>query len=408
MPTTSTDERRESRRGEPAPPVRPRSTIALVGTYPPRACGIATFTRDLRSALLPLVEGDLPVIALDRSNGADPERYPDEVAFRVRPPGISARDLRAVVDRHDVGALLVQHEFGIFGGPNGRDAIDLIVAAGVPVITTLHTLPLEPTSEQAMVLEAIGALSARTVVMSERGRHLAMERYGFEPRRLAKVAHGVPDLPLVATGPAKAAWGLPDAPTILSYGLLSPNKGLVTAIDAMAGIVAAVPDARLIIAGATHPEIVRQHGERYRRSLIDQASRLGVLDHVEFIDRYLTTQELHGLLLASDVFIAPYADSAQITSGTLAAALASGRAIVATPFEHALELLADDRGRLVPFADADALAGAVTELLTDEAARMGMRERAWAHGRTMVWPAVAAAYAGMAEGVIAGSLTGAR
>jgi glycosyltransferase involved in cell wall biosynthesis len=399
VPAAATDERDASRRGEPAWRAGRPTTIGLVGTYPPRACGIATFTRDLRSALLPLADEDVPVIALDRSNGADPDRYPGEVVFRVRPPGIAAPDLRAVVDRHEVGALLVQHEFGIFGGPAGRDVIDLIVAAGVPVITTLHTLPPDPTPEQARMLEAIGAVSARTVVMSERGRRLAMERYGFEPERLAMVPHGVPDLPFVGTAAAKAAWGLPDVPTILSYGLLSPNKGLATAVEAMAAIVAAIPDARLVIAGATHPEIVRQHGERYRRSLMDQASRLGVSDQVEFIDRYLTTSELHGLLLASDVFIAPYADSGQITSGTLAAAVASGRATVATPFEHARELLADDRGRLVGFGDAEALAGAVIEILSDEVARSAMRARAWAHGRTMVWPAVAAAYAGMVERV---------
>jgi glycosyltransferase involved in cell wall biosynthesis len=335
----------------------------------------------------------LPVIALDRANGADPARYPPEVAFRVRPPGVAEADLRAVIDRHDVGVLLIQHEFGIFGGPAGRDIIDLIVAAGVPVITTLHTLPPEPSHEQARMLEALGAMSARTVVMSQRGRRLATERYGFDPDRLDVIPHGVPDLPFVGTAAAKAGWGLRDQPTILSYGLLSPNKGLATAIEAMAGIVRTVPDARLIVAGATHPEIVRQHGERYRSSLIDQASRLGIADHVEFIDRYLTTQELHGLLLAADVFIAPYADSGQITSGTLAAAVASGRAVVATPFEHARELLADGRGCLVPFDDPDALADAVAGLLTNEAERSTMRARAWAHGRTMIWSAVADAYA---------------
>jgi glycosyltransferase involved in cell wall biosynthesis len=376
-----------------------------VGTYPPRACGIATFTRDLRYALRELWSGELPVIALDRGSGSDPERYPTEVALRVCPPGIPGTLLRDVMAGHRVGVLALQHEFGIYGGPTGRDVLDLIAASGVPAITTLHTLPLEPTTEQARILGSLAASSARVVVMSERGRRLAVEGYGFDPAAMRVIPHGVPDMPFVETSHAKRSFGLPDGPVILSYGLLSPNKALGNAIAAMPEVLRGSPDAQLIIAGATHPEVRRQRGEAYRDSLIEQARRLGVAERVRFIGRYLTPDELRDLLLAADVFVAPYGDSAQLTSGTLAAAVASGRAVVATPFEHARELLADDRGVLVPFDDPAALGEAVVSLLSDETRRAAVRRRAWDHGRTMVWPSVAGAYGQLVTEVLEASPT---
>jgi glycosyltransferase involved in cell wall biosynthesis len=373
-----------------------------MGTYPPRACGIATFTRDLRQAVGAAWAGALPVVALDRGTDSDPTTYPPEVELCVRPPGVPVEAIGRMVRRHDVGVVSVQHEFGIFGGPAGSDVLRLVDTVGVPVVTTLHTVPVAPDTTQAGVLRALGDMSARIVVMSERGRRLAIEGYGMVPERVHVIPHGVPHVPFVSTEGPKAALGLAGEAVILSYGLISPNKGLHTAVAAMAAVLGCIPEARLVIAGATHPEVRRLHGEAYRQSLHELARDMGVAHRVTFVDRYLTASELQAWLLAADVFVTPYGDSAQVTSGTLAYALASGRAIVSTPYEHARELLADGRGSLVAFDDPAALGDAIVRLLADDEARLVTRRRAWDHGRRMAWPEVGRAYAALSTDVLAG------
>jgi glycosyltransferase involved in cell wall biosynthesis len=380
---------------------RPRSSVdreratavslAMVGTYPPRACGIATFTRDLRASLEPTLGGPIAVIALDRGSDTDPVQYPAEV--RARLSTRSPATLRETLDRTSVGVVSLQHEFGLFDGPAGRSVLDLVRGLGQPLVTTLHTVPTEPDDDQAAVIAGLADESARIVVMSGRGRDLLLDRYAVDPSILRVIPHGVADVPFVSTAHAKRTMGFAEDTVILSYGLISPNKGLETAISALAATLPAAPSARLVIAGATHPEVLRHHGEEYRESLEHLAARLGVQDRVTFIDRYLSDDEVRTWLLAADVFVTPYGDSAQVTSGTLAYALASGRAIVSTPYEHARELLADDRGRLAPFGDAEAFACHLTDLICDPEARQRMRRRAWEYGRRMVWPAVAEAYA---------------
>ncbi len=372
--------------------VRPVTTgLVMVGTYPPRACGVATFTRDLRWALLQAWPDSIPVVALDRGSTSDPDTYPGEVAFRAG-PRLDAHRLRAAVCLDRVGVVSLQHEFGLYPGIAGEGVLDLIDALARPVITTLHTVPTEPDRDQLRVLVGLADRSVRLVVMSERGRSVLTHRYAIDPGRIRVVPHGVPDLPFVPTAPAKAALGLERDTVILSYGLISPNKGLEMAIRSLAGVLPSVPDAILVIAGETHPEVARQHGESYRRSVQELAGQLGVAHRVRFVDHYLSDDELRTWLLAADLFVTPFGDAAQVTSGTLAAAVASGRAVVSTPFEHARELLADGRGRLVPFDDPASLAAALVELSQDHELRARMRCAAWEYGRRMVWPAVAVAY----------------
>jgi glycosyltransferase involved in cell wall biosynthesis len=350
--------------------------------------------------MAPSWEGATPVIALDRGGPTDPDDYPDEVVLRLRPGPVSRSRLDDVIgDGPSVIAL--QHEFGIFGGPLGEDVLSLIRAAHRPIVSTLHTVPLVPDPAQRAVLRAIADASARVVVMSRRGAQLLAHSYGVPRQHIEVIPHGVPDVPFQPTGSARARLGCGDDRIILSFGLLSPNKGLELAIRGLAHALPEVPQARLVIAGRTHPEIERRFGEAYRESLRDLAADLGVGERVTFVGHYLDADELRGWLLAADVFVTPYGDSAQITSGTLAYAVASGRAVVSTPYEHAQELLANDIGVLVPFADERALGAAFRDLLLDDTRRERMRWLAWCAGRGMAWPAVGGRYADLLREVLA-------
>ncbi len=380
--------------------------IALIGTYVPRACGIATFTRDLRDALVaagsPAAEGSPSVVALDHGGPLDPRRYPPEVAFRLPRgnPGALER-VRTGLDDAGIGVVSLQHEFGIFGGRNGREVLDIAWALAAPLVTTFHTVLARPNPSQRDVMSRLAAASSRVVVMSERGRALLTSVYGVPGQRIAVIPHGVPDLPFADPDLAKPAVGLAGKRVILSFGLLGPGKGLELAIDALAEVVEAVPEVMLVIAGRTHPEVRHRHGEAYRRGLVARAAALGLADHVRFVDRFLKPAELASMLAATDVFVTPYGNAAQITSGTLAYAVAAGAAVVSTPYEHAVELLADGRGVLVPFGDSAALGSAFRHLLIDVAARDAMRQLAWNHGRATVWPAVGAAYRALFAEVVA-------
>jgi glycosyltransferase involved in cell wall biosynthesis len=369
------------------------SGLAMIGSYPPRACGIATFTRDLRRAVQAHWLGEVSVLALDRGTAVDPARYPQEVTLRIKPGKSCGPEIDETLTSGDVGIVSLQHEFGLFGGSAGDDVTGIVMATRRPVVTTLHTVPIDPEPDQERVIRQLARSSVRLVVMSRRGQRLLVERYGIDPSVVRVIPHGVPDVPFMPTATPKAALGIPDDMLILSYGLISPNKGLELAIAGLAETLPSVPRARLVIAGATHPEIVRRHGEAYRRSLQQLACDLGVAHRLTFIDRYLTDEDVRAWLLAADVFVTPYVDSAQVTSGTLAYAMASGRAVVSTPYEHALELLADGRGRIVPFGDPRALGAVLVELLSDAPARERIRRAAWDYGRGTVWSAVGMAYA---------------
>ncbi len=286
--------------------------------------------------------------------------------------------------------MSLQHEFGIFGGDDGRHVLALVDALRAPIVTTFHTVLPQPTDGQRMVVEHLARRSSALVVLSERSRQTMLETYGIPRTGVAVVPHGVPDLPFIDPARTKDRFGLAGRAVILGFGLLGPNKRFELVIEALSQIVAQLPEAIFVIVGATHPELRRRHGEAYRTSLQDLVSRLGLEDHVRFVDHYVDQADLMDWLQASDVFVTPYGSAQQAVSGTLAYALAAGKAIVSTPYDYAQELLADGRGLLTPFNDVDALADALARLLGDRATRDRMRRRAWEHARAMVWRQVGA------------------
>ena len=369
--------------------------VTLVATYPPRQCGIATYTRDLRDALTRLApnEADAPaVVALDRGSG-DPAAYPPEVIRRLPRADIAAyRRVAQELNDRGTRVVSVQHEFGIFGGPAGRHVLELTDALRTPVVTTLHTVLSQPTPLPRTIVDVLIRRSARVVVLSRRARRLLIERYGAPPDRVVVVPHGVPPLAAMNRTQARQRLGLPDAPLILSFGLLGPGKRLELVVESLPAILRRVPNVRFVILGATHPEVRRRYGERYRESLVGLARRRGVARHVELIDRFADLDELGAWLQATDVFVTPYANAEQAASGTLAYAVAAGRACVSTPYEYACELLADDRGALVPFNDPGALSEEISQLLVDDDRRHAMGERARRYGEQMSWDAVARQY----------------
>jgi glycosyltransferase involved in cell wall biosynthesis len=358
---------------------------AFVSTYPPRRCGIATFTHDLAGAT-----GPHEIAVLHPSEQASP--YPVEVEHRIRKDVASdyARTARSLNDCVDV--VSIQHEYGIWGGDDGEHVLDFARGLRIPAVATLHTVLPEPTPNQREVLSGLVALTEATVVMSRSAADLLGSVYGVDPGRVHIIPHGVPNLPLVEPDTIKSGLGVAGRDVILSFGLLGPGKGYELAIDALPAVAAAHPSVLYVVLGATHPDLIRREGEAYRRSLVDEVQRLGMEGHVQFIDRFVGRFELTQWLQAADIFVTPYPNMAQIVSGTLSYAMAAGRAIVSTPYTYASELLAEGRGILVPPASSDGLGAALNGLLADPALRAETGRRAWQHARRMVWPAVGAEY----------------
>jgi glycosyltransferase involved in cell wall biosynthesis len=369
--------------------------LAMIATYPPRRCGIATFTRDLRTALVGMADEDSQrsprVVGLDHGRG-DPRAYPPEVILRLRRDRQAYRDVGRELAAAGVEVVSLQHEYGIFGGPSGRGVLDLLEGLPMPVVTTLHTVLEHPQPLQRSILAELVNRSARVVVMSELGRRRLRNIYSVPDGKLAVVPHGVPVIPRVDPSEGRRRLGLPDEPMLLSFGLLGPAKRLEVVIEALAQIRYQAPAARFVILGATHPEVRRRYGERYRRALVEQVERLGLSDRVSFVDRYVELHELIACLQACDIFITPSGNAEQVSSGTLSLAVAAGRACVSTPYEHARELLADGRGALVPFNDVSALAARLADLLTDADLRRNLGERAHTYAASMAWSVVASQY----------------
>ena len=370
----------------------PRTVV--LSTYVPSQCGIATFARDLVQGLRAGLGPDAPVRVAALDPPADAPAYPPEVRYRLRADDRRAyRRLAADLQADGAEVLCLQHEYGLFGGPSGRHVLDLLERLSIPVVTTLHTILTTPTRSQARILREIAARSARLVTISECGRTVLLQRYGAACDRIAVVPHGVPDFSGVDRSQVRAELGLDGTQLILTFGLLGPSKNTELVLDALHRIADRVPDATLAVVGATHPEVRRACGEQYREDLCERVRRLGLTERVRFVDRYLGDAELAAWLVAADVFVTPYRDAQQMSSGTLAYALAAGTAVISTPYAHATELLRDGRGLLIPFEDADALSGALATVLLDDDAREAMRRRAREHGRSMVWPNVALEYA---------------
>lgn len=383
------------KRGVPQRPAGNRqarsSAVAFVGTYVPRRCGIATFTADLLEAVA--AEGQLPCLAVALNDTTEGYPYPARVRFEIRQAILG--DYRLAADffnMNQVGVVCLQHEFGIFGGPAGANILSFLRDLKIPVVTTLHTVPQQPESDQGRALDEILRLSDRVVAMSQRSLELLREVYRPPMEKLALIPHGIPDVPFVDPNYYKDQFGVEGRKVLLTFGLLSPNKGIETMIEAMPRIVAAYPEVVYVILGVTHPHVKRGSGESYRLMLQQRAESLGVSDHVIFHNRYVDLKELTEFLGAADIYVTPYLDEGQVVSGTLAYALGAGKAVVSTPYWFAREMLAEGRGRLVPFRDPGALADTILDLFDREVERHAMRKRAYAYCREMIWPQVARRY----------------
>jgi glycosyltransferase involved in cell wall biosynthesis len=365
--------------------------IIFLSTYPPRRCGIATFTQDLRSAV-----GSGRVYALGPLDGGPPETGPfdppEVMAFLLNHDQAAYRHAAIAIDGLDPAAVSLQHEFGIYGGPDGANVLAFAERLRAPLVTTLHTVLSEPTSRQHEVIRELGRSSSAMVVMSDTAAGLLARRYDVDPEVIRVIPHGVPDLRRVDPAVRKPEFGLDGHPVVLSFGLVGPGKGYETVIEAMASVGDAVPGAQYVILGSTHPDLLRREGERYRDSLRSRADDLGIADRIRFEDRFVGHAELARWLQAADVFVTPYPNLDQIVSGTMSYAMGAGRAIASTPYAYASELLADGRGVLVPPASPRALAAALNKLLADPALRSAIGSRAYAHSRRMVWSAVGAEY----------------
>jgi glycosyltransferase involved in cell wall biosynthesis len=372
------------------PPV-PLHRIAFVGTYPPRRCGIATYTSDLRSAVAAtLADAECLVVPIVDSGAGS---HPPEVRFTIRDDSLPAyRRAAEYLNLCNVDVVSLQHEYGIFGGPAGAHVLALVRGLRMPIHTTLHTVLAEPTMEQSEVMEELLARSSRLAVMTERGRQLLLDRYGVDDARIDVIPHGIPDMPLVSPAVARERLGIEVKRMLLTFGLLAPNKGIEHVIAALPAILAEHPDSLYVVLGATHPHLVRSDGEAYRERLAGLAAELGVRDRVLFLDRYVDLPELLAFIAAADVYVTPYLNQDQITSGTLAYAFGCGKPVVSTPYWHAAELLADGRGVIVPFRDPAAIARETIALLADDSRRRQIAERAWEAGRGMTWARVAERY----------------
>jgi glycosyltransferase involved in cell wall biosynthesis len=364
--------------------------VAIVGTYLPQRCGIATFSSDLRSALSAAARQTAFQVVAVKEGAHD---YPAEVQFEVARKALP--DYRATVDflnRNAFDVVSVQHEFGIFGGRQGNYILRLMQDLRMPVVTTLHTVLEEPDPDQRDVLSAIGELSDRVIVMSKRARSMLAKVYGVPRSRITVIPHGVPDVPFLDPSYHKERYGLAGRKVILTFGLLSRGKGLEYVIEAMPRIVADHPDAVFVIAGETHPGVLADEGDSYREELVTLAHRLGVADNVIFRNEFMDTKSLTELLTTADICVTPYLNPNQIVSGVLSYALGAGKAIVSTPYWYAEEVLDEGRGRLVPFRDGAATADAIGELLSNDSERLAMRKRAYDYARRMVWDDVGKQY----------------
>jgi glycosyltransferase involved in cell wall biosynthesis len=356
----------------------------------PRQCGIATFTTDLSDAISKEAP-DVDCFVVAMNDGPRRHAYPARVRFEIAEADLSSyRRAADFLNVNLVDVVCVQHEYGIFGGKAGAHVLALLRELRMPIVTTLHTVLAEPSAVQREVMDELTALSERLVVMSEHGAALLRSVHRVPDQKITLIPHGIPSVPVNHGN--KDRLGVEGKSVILTFGLLSPDKGIEYVIDALPEILARHPNTVYIVLGATHPHVKERHGETYRLMLVRRAERLGVDSSMIFHNRFVQQDELVEFLSAADIYVTPYLNAGQITSGTLAYAVGAGKAVISTPYEYARELLAEGRGVLVPAKDPSAIATAVNDLLGDDAKRRAVCERARAYGRAMAWPAVAHSY----------------
>jgi len=363
--------------------------VAMLGNHLPRQCGIATFTTHLSEAIANAAP-DLDCFVLAMNDGLHKHAYPGRVRFELSDSDTGAYTRAAdFLNINAVDVLSVQHEYGIFGGKAGGHLLTLLRELRMPIVTTLHTILTAPNPQQRRVMDELTAISDRLVVMTNGSADILREVHGVSANKIDMIPHGIPSVPFSGS---KDRLGVEGRPLILTFGLLGPDKGIEHVIDALPTILSHYPDAVYLVLGATHPHIVERHGETYRLMLEERAKQLGVDGNVIFHNRFVSQAELCEFLAAADIYITPYLNPEQITSGTLAYALGAGKAVISTPYAYAKELLADGRGILVPWRDSSAIAAEIVGLLDDPDKRLTMRLRAAEHGRAMLWPAVAQSY----------------
>ncbi len=378
--------------GKQEPTISAIDRIAFIGNYLPRQCGIATFTTDLCEAIAAECS-TTTCIALPVNDTEAGYDYPPRVRFELTEKDINSyRRAADFLNINNVDLVSLQHEYGIFGGRAGSHILALLRELRMPIVTTLHTILQNPDPDQRRVLKEVAALSDRLVVMSELGAQFLKEIYKVQVEKIDVIPHGIPDVPFVDPSFHKDVFGVEGKLVLLSFGLLSPNKGIENVIAALPAITERYPNLVYIILGVTHPHVVQQNGETYRLSLQWLAQEKGVESNVIFYNQFVRIEELVEFIGAADIYITPYLNAAQIVSGTLAYTLGAGKAVISTPYWYVEEMLAEGRGVLVPFRDPAALAENVIDLLDNEAKRHAMRKRAYLYGRAMIWPQVARRY----------------
>ena len=382
------------------PAARPRlqakpslpSRIAVIGNYLPRQCGIATFTTDLCAAIS-AEYGSTRLMALPINDTEQGYDYPERVRWSLAQDEVrSYKEAAEFLNFNNIDMVCLQHEYGIFGGPAGSHILQLLRGLKMPVVTTLHTVLREPNPDQLRVMEEVAEISDRLIVMSQLSSQFLQEIFKVPGSKIDMVPHGVPDFPFLDPNFYKDRFGVEGKAVLLTFGLLSPNKGIENVIQALPQILSRHKNVVYIVAGATHPHILRREGDKYRAGLQALAKTVGVESQVMFHDRFVSPEEMAAFIGAADIYITPYRYEEQVVSGTLAFALGAGKAIISTPYWHAIELLDDRRGALVPFQNPEAIANKTIELLDTPAIRHSMRKRAYLFARDMVWKRVAQGY----------------
>ncbi|MHC4195826.1 MAG: glycosyltransferase family 4 protein, partial [Planctomycetota bacterium] len=365
--------------------------VAFISSFPPRQCGIATFTSDLIENISLAQEDFEPLVVAMRSNNE--LKYNDPVKFEIRQDikddYICAADY---INFSHVDVVSVQHEFGLFGGNAGSYLSLLLNRLNAPVITTLHTVLNDPPEAYYKSLVDVCKASYKVIVMNKRGVSMLADIYGISGRKVQLIPHGIPDLPFVDSNYNKHKFGMEERRTILTFGLLSKNKGIEVMLKAMPAIRKAEPSVLYIVLGMTHPSVLKHDGESYRFSLQRMVKELGITENVIFHNRFVSDEELHNFLFAADLYVTPYLNAEQLTSGTLSFAVGTGKAVVSSPYWAAVELLSNGRGKLIQFGDSNQMANAIIEILSNDSLFYSLRRKAYDYGRSKTWPKISQIY----------------
>ncbi|SEL29472.1 glycosyltransferase family 4 protein [Parapedobacter koreensis] len=371
--------------------------IAYVSTCRPRECGLATFNENLIQAVdqhLPFSESGSFMVAINDSDNKNQYDYDDRVKFIISQEQLADyQSAAAFINRSGADICCIQHEFGIFGGRSGAYLLALTSALQIPYTIIFHTVLEHPDPVQLSITKKLADRAAKVVVMSKKAVQLLCDAYGIPPGKIRSIPHGVPDFEKPSIQDVKQQLNYPAGKTLLTFGLIGPSKGLETVIRALPAIREQHPDVKYVILGKTHPGVLRHSGEDYRNNLKQLASQLGVADHLVFISKFMSEKDLHGYLTACDVYLTPYPNEAQITSGTLSYAIGAGAAVVSTPYWHANELLRGNRGKLFDFNNHEQLASVVNNLLANPAEINRLRQHAFRYGLSLRWPKIGKQYA---------------